>query len=72
MSGVRMCDECGTVFSDSADGISGGTEYDSDTGKQRTLDYCDRCTGKRKERRNRAFFRRPEEDDTPMVESASD
>lgn len=59
MSGVRMCDDCGTVFSQNADGVSTGVIIDNESGKQLTLDYCDICTElKHKVRSNLGFMRR--------------
>ena len=58
MSGVRMCDDCGTVFSENAEGVTSGAMFDKDTGRQRTLDYCDVCSDIKKSAGDKAFFRR--------------
>lgn len=44
MSGVRMCDECGTVFSENAEGVTTGVMIDKETGRQVTVDKCDVCS----------------------------
>lgn len=63
MSGVRMCDDCGTIFSENADGVSSGsiTVQDEKSGayRQRTLDYCDVCSNIKNGTGSKAFFRRP-------------
>ena len=59
MSSVRMCDECGTVFSENADGISQGVMIDPKTRQQKSVDYCDVCTDvKSRMRQGLGFMRR--------------
>jgi hypothetical protein len=54
-----MCDDCGTVFSENAEGISQGVMVDPDTGRQRALDYCDVCSDiKSRMRKGLGFMRR--------------
>jgi hypothetical protein len=55
-----MCDECGTVFSENAEGVSKGIMIDPETGQQRALDYCDICSEiKERVRKGLGFMRRP-------------
>lgn len=58
MSAVRMCDDCGAMYSENAEGVTSGTMVNKETGRQTTLDKCDVCSDLTKSSSNQ-IWRRP-------------